>query len=254
MQEAWLRLSRGGDAGVENLGGWLTTVTARLCLDALRARTARREESLEAGAPEPVDGGADGAERERLLADSVGQAMLVVLDTLDPAERVAFVLHDMFAIPFDTIAEVVGRTSGAARQLASRARRRVHGTPAASEVDRSRHREVVNAFLTASRDGDFEGLLALLDPDVVVYADDSTVETGAERVVRGAAAVAETFKGRARAALLALVDGLPGAVWMHGGRPRVLFAFTMSAGKIVEIELLSDPDLLREVELTVLDA
>ena len=193
VQEAWLRLSRSDTSGVENLGGWLTTVVARVCLDMLRSRKSRREEPLGAHVPEPIVSREDGIdpEHEALLADSVGLALLVVLETLAPAERLAFVLHDMFAVPFDEIAPIVGRSPAAARQLASRARRRVQGAATAPDADLTRQREVVDAFLAASRGGDFDALLAVLDPDVVLRADRAAVQAGASREVRGAAAVAE---------------------------------------------------------------
>ena len=255
VQESWLRLSRSGASGVENLGGWLTTVVARVCLDMLRSRKTRREEPLEEHAPEPTVSRKDGIdpEQETLLADSVGLALLVVLKTLAPAERVAFVLRDMFAVPFDEIAPIVGRSAAAARQLASRARRRVQGASKAHVADTTRHREVVTAFLAASREGNFEALLAVLDPDVVLRADSAAVAMGASAEVRGAKAVADTFKGRAQAAQPALVDGAPGAVWAVGGRPRVVFSFTIKGGKIVEIDLLADPTRLGELEVVAIN-
>jgi RNA polymerase sigma-70 factor (ECF subfamily) len=251
VQESWIRLSRSGTSGVENLGGWLTTVVARVCLDMLRTRKSRREESLGALVPEPIVSREDGTdpEHEVLMADSVGLALLVVLETLAPAERLAFVLHDMFAMPFDEIAPIVGRSAAAARQLASRARRRVQGAGSAPGANLTRQREVVDAFLAASREGDFNALLALLDPDVVLRGDAAAVLAGTPSEVRGAAAVAGTFSGRARVALPALIDGAPGAVWAPGGRPRVAFAFTIADGKIVAIELLADPERLRHVEM-----
>ncbi len=188
VQEAWLRVSRSGTSGVENLGGWLTTVVARVCLDLLRSRKSRREEPLGVHLQDPIAN----PEHEALLADSVGLALLVVLETLAPAERLAFVLHDMFAVPFDEIAPIVGRSPAAARQLASRARRRVQGAATVSDTDRARQREVVDAFLAASRGGDFAALLAVLDPDVVLRADRAAVEMGSAKEVRGAAAVADT--------------------------------------------------------------
>jgi len=255
VQEAWLRLSRSGTSGVENLGGWLTTVVARVSLDMLRSRTSRREEPLGAQVPDPVVHRADGAdpEHEALLADSVGPALLVVLDTLAPAERLAFVLHDMFAVPFDEIAPIVGRSPAAAKQLASRARRRVQGAPTVPDADPTRQRAVVDAFLAASRGGDFDALLALLDPDVVLRADRAAVDAGAPREARGAAAVADTFSGRARFAQPALVNGAAGAVWAPRGRPRVVFGFTVTRGKIVEIDILADPARLRQLDLAVLN-
>jgi RNA polymerase sigma-70 factor (ECF subfamily) len=255
VQEAWLRLSRSGTGGVENLGGWLTTVVGRVCLDMLRSRASRREEPLGAHVPEPIVSSEDGMdpEHEVLLGDSVGLALLVVIETLAPAERVAFVLHDMFGVPFDEIAPIVGRSPAATRQLASRARRRVRGAATVPDADLTRQREVVDAFLAASRGGDFEALLAVLDPDVVVRADHAAVQAGASSEVRGAAAVADTFSGRARAAQPALVNGAVGLVWAPGGRPRVVFGFTIARGKIVEIDLVADPERLRRLDLTVLD-
>ncbi|HVC33620.1 MAG TPA: sigma-70 family RNA polymerase sigma factor [Chloroflexota bacterium] len=255
VQESWLRLSRSNTSGVENLGGWLTTVVARVCLDMLRSRESRREEPLGVHVPEPIVSREDGTdpEHEALLADSVGLALRVVLETLAPAERLAFVLHDMFAVPFDEIAPIVGRSSIAARQLASRARRRVQATATVPDADLARQRKVVDAFLAASRDGDFDALLALLDPDVVLRADRAAVHAGASREVRGAAAVADTFSGRARVAQPALVNGAVGAVWVAGGRPRVVFGFTITRGKIVEIGLVADPARLRQIDLAVLN-
>jgi RNA polymerase sigma factor (sigma-70 family) len=251
VQEAWIRLSRSGTSGVENLGGWMTTIVARICLDMLRSRKSRREESLDTPLANAAAVGEDGTdpERETLLADSIGLALLVVLKTLAPAERVAFVLHDMFDLPFDEIALIVGRSPAAARQLASRARRRVQGADTPPGADRARQRQVVDAFLAASRGGDFDALIALLDPDVVLRSDDAAVLVGASKEVRGARAVAETFSGRARVAQLALVDGSVGAVWAPGGRPRVVFAFTVTKGKIVEIRLLADPERLGDVTI-----
>lgn len=255
VQEAWLRLNRSDTSGVENLGGWLTTVVARVCLDMLRSRKSRREEPLDAHLPDPIVRRAQGIdpEHEVLLADSIGPALLAILDALAPAERLAFVLHDMFAVPFDEIAPIVGRSPTAARQLASRARRRVQGAAKAPDADRTRQRQVVDAFLAASRIGDFDALLAVLDPDVVLRADNAAVEAGAPREVRGAPAVADTFKGRARVAQPALVNGSAGAVWAPGGRPRVVFAFTITRAKVVEIELIADPARLRQLDLVVLD-
>jgi RNA polymerase sigma factor (sigma-70 family) len=252
VQEAWLRLSRTDASAVENLGGWLTTVVARVCLDMLRARSARREQPLGPHLPDPVVGREDGLdpEQQALEAEGVGLALLVVLDTLTPAERLAFVLHDLFAVPFEEIAPIVGRSAAATRQLASRARRRVQGAPT-PDVDLGRQRAVVDAFLAAARQGDFEALVALLDPDVVVRADRAAVRTGAAAEVRGAAAVAGTFSGRARAARPALVDGVPGAAWAPGGRPRVVLGFTVRDGLIVEIDLLADPEHLARLELSV---
>jgi RNA polymerase sigma-70 factor (ECF subfamily) len=221
----------------------------------LRARKSRREEPLSLSAPEPaaVHRTTTDPEHEALLADSVGLALLVVLETLPPAERVAFVLHDMFAVPFDEIAPIVGRSSVATRQLASRARRRVQGAGPTSDSDLARRRQVVDAFLAASRRGDFQALLAVLDPEVVLRADDAVVQMGGPRDVRGERAVAETFSGRAQAARLALVDGAPGAVWTVDGRPRVVFLFTVANGKIVAIDMLADPEVTERLELISLE-
>ncbi|MGZ5354310.1 MAG: sigma-70 family RNA polymerase sigma factor [Actinomycetota bacterium] len=255
LQEAWVHLSRSDASGVENLGGWLTTIVARVCLDMLRSRTSRREEPLGAEVPEQVAGRQGGVdpEEEALLADSVGPALLVVLETLAPAERLAFVLHDLFAVPFDEIAPIVGRSPAAARQLASRARRRVQGATEVPDADRTKQREIVDAFLAASRGGDFDALLAVLDPDVVLRADDAAVLAGASREVRGAAPVAQTFSGRARAARPALVDGVPGLVWAQRGTPQVVFGFTIERGAIVAIDLIADPERFRTSDLVLLD-
>jgi RNA polymerase sigma factor (sigma-70 family) len=259
VQEAWLRLSRSDTSGVENLGGWLTTIVARVSLNMLQSRNARREEPVGSRLPEEAGTGgnghgADGAgpEHEAVLADSIGLALLVVLDTLTPAERLAFVLHDMFAVPFEEIARIVERTPAATRKLASRARRRVQGTPTAADTDLTRRREIVAAFLAASRDGDLGALVAALDPDVVLRADGAAVRLGAEAEVRGVAAVAGFFSGRAQAARLALVNGVAGAVWAAGGRPRVVFGFTITGGKVTAIDLLAEPALLRELDLVIL--
>jgi RNA polymerase sigma-70 factor (ECF subfamily) len=253
VQEAWVRLSRTEPGSVENLGGWLTTVVGRVALNMLRSRATRREEPLEEhpGTERPTDdpGPADTA----LLADSVGMALLVVLETLTPAERLAFVLHDLFDVPFDEIAAIVDRSPAAARQLASRARRRVQGSPTGTEPDPGRRRAVVEAFLAASRTGNFGALLTLLDPDAVVRADAAAVSAGAAAEVRGADAVATTFAGRARAARLALVDGTVQAVWTQGGQPRVVFAFEITDGWVTGIDLVADPDRLRDLDVTVLE-
>ncbi len=255
VQETWLRLSRSDTSGVDNLAGWLTTIVARVCLNMLQSRKSRREEPVGADLPDPVAGDEDGIdpEHEALQADSVGLAMLVVLDTLAPAERLAFVLHDMFAVPFDEIAPIVERSPAAARQLASRARHRVQGAGVARDPDPPRQRAVVGAFLAASRGGDFDALLALLDPDIVLRADRAAVQAGAAQEVRGAAAVAETFSGRAQAAQPALINGAAGAVWAPGGRPRVVFSFTVAGGKIVAIDLLADHERLRQLDLEILE-
>jgi RNA polymerase sigma-70 factor (ECF subfamily) len=247
VQEAWLRLSRSDAGTVENLAGWLTTVVARVSLDMLRSRGSRREEPL---LDDSAAGGVD-PEQEALLADSVGLALLVVLDSLDPAERLAFVLHDMFAVPFHEIAPIVGRTPAATRQLASRGRRRVQGA-AAPDADLFRQREIVSAFLAASREGDFEALVAMLDPDVVLRSDPAAVQAGSDRERRGPAEVAEMFAGRAREAKLALLGAAVGAVWAPGGTPRVAFSFTVVGGKVTAIEIVADPDQLRALDVVLL--
>jgi RNA polymerase sigma factor (sigma-70 family) len=253
VQEAWLRLSRTDSAQVANLGGWLTTVVARVCLDLLRSRTARRESTMSAldvddPAPALADEDPGHPEREAILADSVGTALLVVLDTLAPAERLAFVLHDMFAVPFDEIAQILGRSPTAVRQLASRARRRVQAPEPASDRDRAVQRRLVDAFLAASRGGDFEALVAMLAPDAKIHVDAAAIAAGAS-AARGATAVAETFSGRARAARPALLDGYAAAVWAPAGVPRAVFGFTVEDGRITEIELLADPEHLRHLDL-----
>jgi RNA polymerase sigma factor (sigma-70 family) len=263
VQEAWLKVSRAETGDVQNLGGWLTTVVARVCLDMLRSRKSRREEELGGHALARAAVGSDDPgdpERDTLLADSVGAALLVVLDTLAPVERVAFVLHDLFGRPFEEIAPIVGRSPAATRQLASRGRRRVQGAAADAEADRARQREVVGAFLAASRSGDFAALLAVLDPDVVLRADELAVRAAAaaqkgggapslEKEIHGAHAVAEAFKGRARGALPALIDGDAGMVWAPGAVTRAVFAFTVEAGKIVEIDLFMDPARLERLKI-----
>jgi RNA polymerase sigma-70 factor (ECF subfamily) len=279
VQEAWLRLSRADTSGVENLGGWLTRVVARVCLDMLRLRKSRREESLDApglagGQTGRMGGQAHGVdpEQEALLADSVGLALLVVLEMLEPAERLAFVLHDMFAVPFDEIAPIVGRTPAAARQLASRARRRVRGAGAreteggraeakgrdevarARDAEIKRQRAVVDAFLAAARGGDFEGLLAVLDPDVVLRSDAVTGLMRGRREIRGASAVAPlAMRGRARAAQPVLVNGAVGVVVAPRGRLMMVLAFTIRHGKIVAIDAIADPERVATLELAVLD-
>jgi RNA polymerase sigma-70 factor (ECF subfamily) len=254
VQEAWLRLSRSDSSQVENLGGWLTTVVARVSLNMLQSRKTRREDPAGSQLPEEIAASTDGAgpEYQAVLADSVGLALLVVLDMLTPAERLAFVLHDMFAMPFEEIAPIVERTPAATRQLASRARRRVQGADTTPDTDLARRREVVQAFLAASRNGDLGALVAMLDPDVVLRADQSVVRIGAEAETRGAQAVAARFSGQARAAKLALIDGVAGLVWASGGRPRVVFSFTLTGGKITEIELLGDPAVLGQLDVVTL--
>src|SRR5215210_7225347 len=254
VQEAWLRLSRSDASSVENLGGWLTTVVGRVCLDMLRSRRSRREESLRV--PDPIvsrEGGIE-PEHEALLADSVGLALFAVLETLSPAERLAFVLHDTFGVPFAEIGPIVGRSPAAARQLANRARRRVRGAATVPDPDPARQREVVDAFLAAAREGDFDALVAVLDPDVVLRAD--LGPAGGSREVRGAAAVAGQASTYARLDLLvrpALVNGAAGAVSTLGGEPFSIGGFTVRDGKIVGIDLLADPERLRHLDLAVLD-
>jgi RNA polymerase sigma-70 factor (ECF subfamily) len=255
VQEAWLRLSRADAMGIDNLGGWLTTVVARVCLDMLRSRQSRREEPFTPDVPEPVATGPRGSspEQEALLADSVGLALLVVLDRLSPAERLAFVLHDMFAVPFEEIAPIVGRSAEAARQLASRARRRVRGGGAAPAPDLVRQREVVDAFLAALRGGDFEGLLAVLDPDLVVRAD---MAAGAPAEIRGAAVWAKgavAYGHLARLTRLALVNGAIGVVVAPRGRLVRALTFTIANGKITEIEVIGNAARLGELDVSIAD-
>jgi RNA polymerase sigma-70 factor (ECF subfamily) len=256
VQESWLRLSRSDNAEIENLGGWLTTVVARVSLDMLRTRKSRREE-LGPHVPEPIVSSEDGVdpEHEAVLADSVGLALLVVLETLEPRERLAFVLHDMFGVPFDQIAPLVERTPAAARQLASRARRRVRGSAPVPDPDLDRQREVVDAFLAAAREGEFDALVAVLDPDVVLRVDGGALrpsrETrGAEEVARGAL----TFRRLAPSAKPALINGAAGFVVIRpDGRPFAVAGFTVADGKVAEIDLLTDPERLAGLDLTVLD-
>jgi RNA polymerase sigma factor (sigma-70 family) len=263
VQEAWLRLDRSDAGSIDNLGGWLTTVVARVCLDQLRARKARREEPFD---PQFVDADAtrdQGPEHELLLTDAIGPALLVVLETLTPAERLAFVLHDMFGMSFDDIAAIVDRTPTAARQLASRARRRVQGADAGMEADQTRQRAIVAAFLQASRNGDFDALLALLDPEVVLRADQAAVQASIANQaanapkfapeVRGAGAIMDAFLGRAQAAQPALIDGAAGAVYAPGGQLRVVFVFRILDGKVVGIDVVADPARIGELDVTILD-
>jgi RNA polymerase sigma-70 factor, ECF subfamily len=256
VQEAWLRLSRSNADEIDNLGAWLTTVVARLSLNMLRSRNVRREEPLGVRMPEPVLDPLDGMdpEHEALLADSVGLAMLVVLETLSPPERLAFVLHDMFGVPFEEIGRIVDRSPDAARQLASRARRRIRGENPVSDADPATQRQVVDAFLAASRDGDFEALLQLLDPDVVLRAD---FGPAGSREVRGAEMVARQASGFARQAGLeirpVLVNGVLGGVSMRDGEPFSVGALTIRGGKIVEMDFLADPERLRRLDFTILD-
>jgi RNA polymerase sigma-70 factor (ECF subfamily) len=256
VQDAWLRFSRADSSRVDNLGGWLITVVSRVCLDRLRARTLRREEPMGLGVhlPEPIISSQDQIDPEQqvLLAEGVGLALLVVLETLTPAERLAFVLHDTFAVPFDQIAAIVGCSPAAARQLASRARRRVKGAATVPDADLSRQQAAVNAFLAAARDGDFDALVAVLDPNVVLRADRGAMPLGASRVVRGAQAVAEgalTFAGLGQYARPALVNGAAGVVARSpDGRLLAVMGFTVSHGKIVEIDILANPERLRRLD------
>jgi RNA polymerase sigma factor (sigma-70 family) len=255
VQEAWLHASRSAAAGVVNLDGWLMTVVARVCLDMLRSRKSRREEPLP---PDPAGAAltSQGSpESEALLVDSVGLAMLIVLDKLEPAERVAFVLHDMFDLPFGQIAGITGRSPAAARQLASRARRRVRGTPSATATGLARQREVVEAFLAASRLGDFEALLAVLDPDVTLVVDAAATPPGLPRRARGAAVVARqglAFSRRAQAARLALVNGAVGVILAPHGRLSIALSVTIVNGKIAELDIVADPERLAQLDLAVL--
>lgn len=258
VQAAWLRVSRADTSEVENLRGWLTTVVARVCLNMLQSRKSRREEPLEMRMPDPIISRADGIEpeHEALLADSVGLAMLVVLEALTPAERVAFVLHDVFAVPFEDIAAIVGRSPDAARQLASRARRRVQGSAPLPDTDLARQQEVVDAFFAAARGGNFEALLAVLDPDVVLRSDGGAARPWASMVVRGAREVAErafTFSRLSPFARPALINGVPGVVVVPGGRPFSVMAFTVQGAKIVAIDALVDPERLAKLDLAVLE-
>jgi RNA polymerase sigma-70 factor (ECF subfamily) len=255
VQETWQRVSRADTTAVENLGGWLTTITSRVCLNALRSRRTRGEESLEASVPDPIVTRPEGEdpEQEAVLADSVGLALLVVLETLAPAERLAFVLHDLFAVPFDEIAPIVDRSPEATRQLASRARRRVQGTAPVADADPARQREVVDAFFAAARGGDFDALVRLLDPDVVVRADSGP---HAATIIRGAEAVAGRaimFAQPMATLVPAIVNGAAGVVITVEGQPFAVMAFTVSNGRIVAVDALNDPDRIRQLDLPVLD-
>lgn len=254
VQEAWLRISRAGADGVDNLRGWMTTIVGRICLDALRARKARREETLDVLEPAPSPGRRHerNPQEDAELADSVGLALLVVLETLKPAERVAFVLHDMFDLSFDEIAPIVGRTPVATRQLASRARRRVRGA-STSDVDRTRQREVVEAFVAASKAGDFEALVAVLDPDIVARCDAQAIRMGGPAEAHGAATVAGFFKGRAQAAVPGLIDGEVGILVPVKGRMLLVLALTFAGGKIAAIDAIADRDELAALDLTRID-
>jgi len=252
VQEAWLRLLKADRSEIENLGGWLTTVTARICLDLLRARKSRREEPLTVLIPEPAV--THEAEQDALLADSVGLALLVVLEKLNPAERLAFVLHDMFDVSFDDIAPIVGRTTVATRQLASRARHRVHETPVAMEADLARQRHVVDAFFAASRGGDMHALLAVLDPEAVFRPDAVAARMGSVGEIRGRVDVAKTFNGRAQAARLAVIDGAVGAIVVIGGQLRIALHFTVNEyGMVTTIDAMADPQQLCRLDIVLIE-
>ncbi|WP_439631645.1 sigma-70 family RNA polymerase sigma factor [Shinella sp.] len=253
VQEAWLRLERAGGDGIDNLGGWLTTVVGRICLDMLRARTKRREDPIDGddGEIQHADPSA-AADEQAALADSVGLALLVVLERLTPAERLAFVLHDMFDVPFEEIGRIVDKTPVAARQLASRARRRVQGLPETPAADYDRRKRVVAAFLAASRDGDFSGLLAVLDPEVVFHADEDAVRLGSLAEIHGAQAVATTFKGKATAARLALIDGDFGLAVILGGELRIVVRMEVAGDQITAIDSIADPARIAAFEVEYL--
>ncbi|MBT2760537.1 sigma-70 family RNA polymerase sigma factor [Paenibacillus sp. ISL-20] len=250
VQESWLRLHRSDRSEIKNLGGWLTTVISRICLDMLRSRKARREEFMDEHLPEIFSNSEDqyNPEQEALLADSVGLALLVVLDKLIPAERIAFVLHDIFAMPFSEIAPIVGKSELAARKLASRARRKVKGKETSSQTDLESQRKLVDAFLAAAYAGDFDSLVSVLDPDVVLRDDR---ETGARIETRGATALAQKVVGRAKAAQVALVDGCIGAIAAPGGKLLYVIQFTMKDGKIAEVDLISNSAHLEQLDLTI---
>ena len=251
VQEAWLRFNRSDTSDVDNLGSWLTTVVSRVCLNMLKARRSRPQPLAGPAPPEPPASPAESdPEYEALLADSIGLALLVVLDTLTPAERVAFVLHDVFAVPFDQIAPIVERSAPATRKLASRARARVQKQDATGQPDRLRQSALVDAFLAAARNGDFDALLAILDPDVVMHADEQAVRLGAAKETVGAEPVA-AFLRRARGARRALLHGTAAAVWMPGGQPRVVLDFTTSGNRITAVDLIANPERLLEIDLVI---
>ncbi|HEU0094981.1 MAG TPA: sigma-70 family RNA polymerase sigma factor [Rhizomicrobium sp.] len=251
VQESWLRLARADTGEVGNLTGWLTTVVARICLDMLRSRKARREEPADPHALEPAAGAGDAPDHERELADSVGIALLVVLQALEPAERIVFVLHDLFELPFDEISPILGRSADATRQLASRARRRVRGAP--KDENAAADRRIVEAFLAAARKGDFESLLSLLDPNVVVRSDATILRMGGMGHLSGAAEVAKVFQGRAQAARVALVDGKPGFVVAPRGRLLLAVEVTVVDGRITFMRGIADPAALARTELSLAD-
>ncbi|GED69881.1 DNA-directed RNA polymerase sigma-70 factor [Brevibacillus reuszeri] len=253
VQESWLRLSRAEASGIENMGGWLTTVVSRICLDMLRSRKSRREESIEAQASDAITSQENiiDPEQEAVLADSVGIALLVVLGNLNPAERITFVLHDVFALPFNEIAPIVGKSEVATRQLASRARQRVRGAKAVGEVELDHQRDVVQAFLAAAHAGDFDTLVAALDPDVILRDDR---QTGSARVTRGAVALAQQVSGRAqKAAQLALVNGTVGIIVAPQGKMLYVLKFTMNQGKITEVDLISEYERISQLDLALLN-
>lgn len=254
VQEAWLRLNRTDTSEVQNLGGWLTTVVARVSLDMLRSRKSRREDASVDLLPDVLKDDAKDASPEHAaeMADAVGPALMVVLDTLTPAERLAFVLHDLFGVPFDEIAVILDRSPDAARQLASRARRKVQGASPIGETDPERQREVVTAFLRASRAGDFEELLEVLDPDIVVRADAKSVEMGMAPEIRGATAVLNTFLGRAVGAQPAIINGIAGAAWAPGGHLRALISFTVTGEKVTAIDLIADQERFDQLDVELL--
>ncbi|MBB6484020.1 sigma-70 family RNA polymerase sigma factor [Rhizobium lusitanum] len=258
VQETWLRLVRSDTSHIENLSGWLTTVTARICLDLLRTRKSRREEPLTIHVPEPMvvheAGNGTDPEQDALLADSVGLALLVVLEKLNPAERLAFVLHDMFDVSFDDIAPILGRTTVATRQLASRARRRVQDTPSTTEADLTRQRHVVDAFLTASRVGDLQALLAVLDPEALFRPDAVAARMGSVGELQGRSAIAATFNGRAQAARAAVIDGAVGAVVIIGGQLRIALRFTLNEDNLVTaVDAMADPERLRALDIVLIE-
>lgn len=262
VQETWLRLSRSDSEQIENLAGWLTTVLSRVCLDMLRSRKTRREESFDKNLHELADEDTQNPETDLFIADSVGQALLIVLDTLTPAERIAFVLHDLFDMPFDKIAPIIDRTATATRQLASRARRRVRGADSPQE-DIGRQQEMVSAFLTASREGNFDALIGLLHPDIILRADETAVNVAKANQAAGAPQfkheilgpenVADTFKGKAAAAQLALIDGAVGATWAPKGKPVIAFCFSVIEDKIAAIDIIMDKHRLRDINIKLLD-
>jgi RNA polymerase sigma-70 factor, ECF subfamily len=255
VQETWLRLRRNDPDEIQNVGGLLTTVVGRVCLDRLRSRRARPEDpvdDLATGAAPAVSQDADPLD-EALLAESVGTALMVVLDRLGPAERVAFVLHDVFGVPFDDVAEILGRTPDSSRQLASRARRRLQGSSPDGRLDLVRQRDVVDAFLRAARGGDFDALMQLLDPDVVLVPDSAAIAMGSLREMRGAEAVANALSGGARGASLAIVDGVAAFVWAPGGQIRGVVRFTLGDDRIVAIDVTGDADRIRELDIVTLD-